>query len=412
MIKNLDLETILENMNMGVILIDAQKNILYLNSLLTEITGYTIADISNLEQCFKLAFTDPVKRLKIKNHFEQQLTNNNYFQAVFKIETKSGQVKDLKFKVNKLPSQHLLVNIVDVTKKIAREKEFQIIKERLELAVEAANIGIWDWHLQAEICYYNKNWAEMLGFKLEEIEHKPATWKNLIHPEDRERSEEKLNSHLLGLNKMYICEHRLQTKSGDYIWVRDIGKVVETDAEGNVVRAAGVHLNIDQTKKYQEEIEYLSFHDELTGLYNRRYLQSEIDRLNDSRKFPISIIMGDLDNLKDVNDSLGHWWGDEYIKKSAKILQEIMRNEDVIARVGGDEFAILLPKTDVYTVQKISNRIRTKFREHSKFKLSFKNFSISLGSCTVENKNENLSKCFDLADKNMYINKKKKKAGF
>jgi PAS domain S-box-containing protein len=270
MINNLDLKSVLDNMDTGVILVNDQEKIIHINNLLTEITEYTKDELSNLSDCFKVAFRDAKKRENIKEIFDFNLREDKFFEGIFKIETKSGQLKDLKFKANKLPNDYLVVNVVDVSDDISRKKEIKIIKDRLKIAVEAANIGIWDWYMQTDDCYYNKNWAEMLGYKLEDLEQKPHTWESLVHPDDKDKVAEKMNKHFEGLNDIYSSEHRLRTKSGEYIWVKDIGKVVETDENGNILRATGVHLNIDQYKKRQQQIEFLSFHDELTGLYNRR----------------------------------------------------------------------------------------------------------------------------------------------
>jgi diguanylate cyclase (GGDEF)-like protein/PAS domain S-box-containing protein len=408
MINNLDLKSVLDNMDTGVILVNDQEKIIHINNLLTEITGYTKDELSNLSDCFKVAFRDAKKRENIKEIFDFNLREDKIFEGIFKIETKSGQLKDLKFKANKLPNDYLVVNVVDVSDDISRKKEIKIIKDRLKIAVEAANIGIWDWYMQTDDCYYNKNWAEMLGYKLEDLEQKPHTWESLVHSDDKDKVAEKMNKHFEGLNDIYSSEHRLRTKSGEYIWVKDIGKVVETDENGNILRATGVHLNIDQYKKRQQQIEFLSFHDELTGLYNRRYLQNEIKRLNNSRKYPISIIVGDLDNLKEVNDSFGHGIGDQYLKKTAGLLKEVLRSEDIIARTGGDEFVILLLQTNKFTAKKICYRIKEEFAKYNKQKCLLKDLSISLGSSTAESSTDNLNIAYEQADKKMYINKRSK----
>jgi len=408
MINQLDLKIVLDNMDTGVILVDDQEKIIYINKLLTEITGYTKDDISNLSDCFKLAFIDPKKRENREEIFDYHLKNDKIFAEIFKIETKSGQLKDLKFKVNKLPNDYLVINVIDVSEEISRKKEIKIIKDRLKIAVEAANIGIWDWYLQTNDCYYNENWAEMLGYKLEELEQKPHTWKNLVHPEDKAKITKKMNKYFQGLNDIYSSEHRLRTKSGEYIWVKDIGKVVETDENGNVLRATGVHLNIDSYKKRQQQIEFLSFHDELTGLYNRRYLQNEIKRLNGSRMYPISVMVGDLDNLKEVNDSFGHGIGDQYLKKTANLLKEVLRSDDIIARTGGDEFVVLLLETNQFTAKKIVNRIKEEFEKYNRQKCLLKDLSISLGITTAKSSKDNLNRAYENADKKMYINKRSK----
>ena len=117
---------------------------------------------------------------------------------------------------------------------------------------------------------------------------------------------------------------------------------------------------ITKRKKEEKHIKYLSFHDEMTGLYNRRYFENEMLRLNKSRKLPISIIVTDIDGLKKINDNYGHKKGDEYIIMAAEILKKITRKEDIVSRIGGDEFAILLPKTAKEKAEKIIARIKKK----------------------------------------------------
>ena len=114
-----------------------------------------------------------------------------------------------------------------------------------------------------------------------------------------------------------------------------------TVQEGNMYILA--FKDISSNKKLEKELTYLSFHDQMTGLYNYRYFKNEIERFNKSRKLPISILIIDIDRLKIINDSKGHIKGNEIIKKTADILQRVVRDEDILARVGGDEFGVILP---------------------------------------------------------------------
>lgn len=289
--------------------------------------------------------------------------------------------------------------------KYFREKELTLNKERLELAVKAANLGIWDWNIKSGEVIYNEKWAEMLGYSLNELDKTLGGWRKLINSEDKVQVLRKLNSHLKGENQLFKSEYRLKMKSDKWKWVRDVGKVIEKNNDGEAVRALGVHLDIDEQKKIEKEIRYLSFHDELTGLYNRRYLNNELERLNNSRKIPISIIIGDLDKLKIVNDNHGHLLGDQYLKEAASILNDTMRSEDIVARTGGDEFSIILPETDSNDAEKICERIREGFKQVNQDKELPVEFSISLGIATLKDSKEDLAHYYNQADKAMYKNK-------
>ncbi|MDR3542129.1 MAG: PAS domain S-box protein [Desulfosporosinus sp.] len=137
---------------------------------------------------------------------------------------------------------------------------------------------------------------------------------------------------------------------------------VEVSSKGTILGNRTVLLSIvrDITKRKQKEDEnrYLSYHDVLTGLYNRRFYEEEINRLDTERNLPISIVIGDVNGLKLVNDAFGHDKGDELLQKAASAIQKACRTDDIVARWGGDEFVILLPKTNKEEAERIVNRIK------------------------------------------------------
>ena len=166
-----------------------------------------------------------------------------------------------------------------------------------------------------------------------------------------------------------------------------------------------IYNDISQRKKEEEKIRYLSFHDQMTGLYNRRYFENEMERLSSSRMNPVSIIVADIDDLKEVNDNYGHKRGDEYIKEAASIIDSAVRREDIAARIGGDEFAVILPYTEKETAEKIIKRINNICEKKGR-DLNL-DLEISLGCATCQN-NNNLDEIFVKADKVMYSKKKDK----
>jgi diguanylate cyclase (GGDEF)-like protein/PAS domain S-box-containing protein len=178
------------------------------------------------------------------------------------------------------------------------------------------------------------------------------------------------------------------------------------DHEGKVIGLIGVGRNITERKKREEEIIYLNHHDLLTDLYNRTYLQKEIQRLNNEEHLPLSVVIGDINGLKLINDSFGHAEGDRLIVEISNILKHCCGHLGIIARTGGDEFTILLPKTDSAATQKIIERIKSDCEAKAQeidTDIHFTN--ISLGYATKSCPEESLEKTIQIAEDFMYKQK-------
>jgi len=160
--------------------------------------------------------------------------------------------------------------------------------------------------------------------------------------------------------------------------------------------------NAIELMKRNTEISYLSYHDYLTELYNRRFCEEEIKRLNTYRNLPFSIIVGDLNGLKLINDTFGHDEGDKLLKIAAATIQSACRIDDIVARWGGDEFIVLLPKTNKEETEELVNRIRHLYSEEQ---VNGIQLSISFGWDTKQTMNEEITKVFKNAEDDMYRNK-------
>jgi len=155
-------------------------------------------------------------------------------------------------------------------------------------------------------------------------------------------------------------------------------------------------------KLAERNLRYLSFHDKLTRTYNRAYFEEELSRIDNGRQSPISLIIGDVNGLKLVNDVFGHEYGDRLLASTAAVLKKCCRKEDVLARYGGDEFAMILPKTSAALCAKVLNRIKKAMSETSMQKIPL---SISLGAATKGKKTRNINKVLRKAEDNMYTRK-------
>lgn len=172
--------------------------------------------------------------------------------------------------------------------------------------------------------------------------------------------------------------------------------------EGKVIGAVVTFIDITERKKNEEHIKYISYHDSLTDLYNRTFFESELKRLDTNENLPISIIFGDVNGLKLTNDIFGHVAGDELLKRTADILKNVCREKDIVARVGGDEFAIVLPNTSGNDAEKIIGRLKI---EISKIKIIAIKASMSMGYDTKIKLEQDLERTMENAEEKMYQDK-------
>ena len=143
----------------------------------------------------------------------------------------------------------------DITERKQRQQELQRLKERLELAVDGANLGVWDWDLRTDVVQFNDNWATMLGYNPSDISPDLKEWERRVHPDDIDCVMADLESHLDGETEYYNTEHRMETADDEWKWIQDIGRVVERDDDGDPVRAVGIHLDIDERKQSEKALE-------------------------------------------------------------------------------------------------------------------------------------------------------------
>jgi diguanylate cyclase (GGDEF)-like protein/PAS domain S-box-containing protein len=233
----------------------------------------------------------------------------------------------------------------EITDRKLAEHRLRESEQRYALTLESSQTGVWDWDLLTNRVFYSGPWKELLGCEDSALSDSPEEWFCRICDEHREPFREALTEHMQGQTESLDHELRMRRDSGEVIWVL-CRAVAVRDRAGRAVRLAGSLADVTELKQTQQQLHWLAMHDPLTGLANRasfsESLEAAIERQKNHPDYQFAVLTLDFDRFKMINDSSGHETGDALLKSAAKRMCEAVRHTDVVARFGGDEFAILL----------------------------------------------------------------------
>lgn len=249
-------EAYLEQAQDSITVVDADGTVKFQSDSVEETTGYRPPEILG-ESGFE--YVHPEDRQKVTELFTSNLGNpGKTTKAELRVESKDGSWRWVEVRgVNKLDDpviDGIVTSARDITERKNREVELQHLKERLELAVEGANLGVWDWDMETDVVTRHVNLREMLGYSPAEFGDELSDWEQLVHPEGKSKHDEALRKHIETRSEFYECDYRLQAKSGDWKWIRNIGKVVEWAGDRSPKRAVGIHIDIDDQKRREAEL--------------------------------------------------------------------------------------------------------------------------------------------------------------
>lgn len=252
--------------------------------------------------------------------------------------------------------------LLDETATVEAREALEQSGQRLAWILEGADVGTWEWDIQAGVFAINERWAAMLGYALDELVPLGTTaWRGLMHPEDRDKCLARMHAYLDEGSGYYEGEHRLRHKDGSWLWVLMRGRVLAHTAEGEPRLMCGTQMDITRRKAAEAHAAHLAYYDELTGLANRRMLLEQLRHaLASSARTHYfgALLFIDLDNFKNLNDTLGHDYGDLLLREVAARLRSIVRGSDSVARLGGDEFVVLFEELDTDDDGAITNAER------------------------------------------------------
>ncbi|MDA8139365.1 MAG: diguanylate cyclase [Desulfobacteraceae bacterium] len=288
---------------------------------------------------------------------------------------------------------------------IAERKKAEVELLRYRDFIENISDGCFEVDLKGNMTFANEAVAKHLGYSIQELIG--MNTRQYASPEETKRLFGIFNQIFRTGEPATIQESVLVNREGQNRYIEMSVSLIR-DPKGQPTGFRGTTRDITEKKKAEDYLQYISIHDSLTGLYNRFYADSEIDRLAVSRVRPISVIIIDLNDLKKVNDQYGHAMGDQYIKNAATVLKQTFRPEDMIARIGGDEFLVLLPLVDVdvcaQTIERLRGHIHSFNQSHEQ------PVHLSAGSATAQT-GDHLTETIRKADRRMYEEKACMKSG-
>lgn len=320
------------------------------------------------------------------------------------IVVRNDEIGKISIAFNKVSEylQYLINNLEDTVK--ARTEELEYNKDKLQLILDSAAEAIFGIDLDGNCTFCNISCVKMLGYK-DQTELLGKNMHSLFH-----------HSRLDGTpfpdedcKILQPLKQGMGTYADDEVFWKADGTSFNAEyrsypqiSNGKIIGAVITFIDITERKRKEEEIKYLSFHDILTGLNNRRSFEDYLKNVDIPSNLPLSVIFGDVNGLKMTNDIFGHAAGDNLIKKSSEILKESCRKNDFIARIGGDEFIIILPRTNSEDTERILSHIKSGFSESC---LAAIKCSISLGSYTKTSESQLIENIVSEAENIMYKNK-------
>jgi diguanylate cyclase (GGDEF)-like protein/PAS domain S-box-containing protein len=255
--------------------------------------------------------------------------------------------------------------------------------------------------------YVSPSVVTVLGYTPEHMEGKPFF--DFIHPDESSTVRQNFQNAMKN-SSSFRMDYRYRCADGKYIWIESLANPIAGSNKGMNIYVFGSR-DISIRKQAEENLKHLSIHDSLTGLHNRFLFEEELRRFGTGRFDPVSIVMCDLDGLKLVNDNLGHDVGDRLLVTAAKLLKEQFRTSDIVARIGGDEFAVLLAECPPGTVKDICDRLKQAMTSRSMPDTNIP-LMMSIGYATRDGKENSIEGLIKEADENMYKEKIQNRQAF
>jgi diguanylate cyclase (GGDEF)-like protein/PAS domain S-box-containing protein len=391
---------ILGNINDIVLSLDEKGRLTYINPVVEKKLAYRAEEMIGKPLS---SFVHPDAEPDFQENMKRCLSGmQKGFE--FGLLDKKNQMVPMRFSGRPLTKDGQTIGLtgilIDITEQELSETLLKRAERNYRSIFENALEGIFQSTIDGHFLVANPACARILGYSSPEeliTRHLTPNQPFYVNPEIRKEFQTLLRD--VGVIKGF--EYEIYRKDGRKIWISENALAIR-DSGGNVLFYEGTIQDITEKKLAEEKIRFLSFYDSLTGVYNRAFFEENLRRMDSPRQLPISILMGDANGLKLINDAFGHQEGDRFLKEIAAILKSCCRKEDMVARLGGDEFAILLPRTNHAVSMEITERIKKTCKEKSRAPFEV---SMALGVATKDDPAKSIEVVLKEAEDRMYRNK-------
>ncbi|WP_246514354.1 HD domain-containing phosphohydrolase [Exiguobacterium alkaliphilum] len=376
-----------------------KRDILHLNKPWERVLGFPLEDLENMD-FIGLVHPDDVE--KTERAFAELDTARELFRFVNRYRTVDGDYRSIEWHC-KVQGSYIYAVAKDVTERVQLEEELAERDRLLTKLSDQVPGAIYQFERRPDgsfsFPFFSRGFEVLTGVTPEQVDQDAGLVFTKIHPDDYPNVMATIDESYRNLT-IWDAEFRVIMPDGRTTWILGSSRP-EKLADGHVLWH-GYIGDVTEKKKYEMEIEYLSYHDQLTGVKNRRYFDEALITYDDPAYYPLALIVVDVNGLKLTNDAFGHLVGDRLLIEATNILKREIRGKDTVARIGGDEFVLILPQTSPREAKQLSDRLNRLFHERSIEGLPI---SASFGEAVKIDETMSIVEVYNLAEDRMYHHK-------
>ena len=385
---------------------DTELTFLGDTSGITALLGYSEEEISSYYKNSLWELVEIESRKELKQKLEAQLVQGNSIELVFQVRHKNGEniwLLNRGYKMlDEQGREYLAGFLLDITSKREKHEKQRKLLEKYQIILSQTENIIFEWDYTMDTIFLSETWESIFGYTPEtECFSKVLADGKHFYPGDNHKLAQLLHSMCEG-DSYQIVEVRIIQSNGEYLWcrVRATGIYDETGALSKIV---GIIIDVDDEKKAACALQERAERDSLTKLFNARTTRKKTEEYLETEGAECALLMIDLDDFKHVNDNMGHIFGDMALTQVANTIRKLFRSMDIIGRIGGDEFMVLLKNiSDRALVEKRCSQLLDTVQEIFISQMYGYRVSCSIGVALSPDNGKSYFDLFRCADQALY----------